>query len=148
MTTPSIPIRKDTAPARSLHDGTPICVPCQRNYRCERNGILVRLGPDAIISTDMYQCPGCGHQVLKGFAPRAVERYGGPYRDLFEAQDRAMGDAAITDREGEPTCGNPVRCPDCENARQSGGNPPPHDCSLYIPAEDAAEAAASQERWR
>lgn len=89
----------EAQPELSQH--TPICVPCQRNYRCERNGILVRLGPDAIISSDMYQCPGCEHQVLKGFAAQPVERYG-PHRELFEAEDAAMGGATITDRDGCP----------------------------------------------
>ncbi len=114
----------ESAPA--LHDRTPICVPCQRNYRCERNGILVRLGPDAIISSDMYQCPGCEHQVLKGFASQPVERYG-PHRELFEAEDAAMGGATITDRDGHP-----VEIPE----------------AYMIPLGDAPEAAANQERCR
>lgn len=85
-----------------LSQRMPICVPCQRNYRCERNGILVRLGPDAIIDADLYKCPGCGHQVVRGFARQAAERHGGSYQTMFDAEDAIMGDAAITDHEGRP----------------------------------------------
>lgn len=108
----------------ALSQRTPICVACRRNYRCERNGILVRLGPDAIISADMYQCTGCGHLIIRGFAPSPVEPHG-PYQTLFEAQDAAMGDATITDREGHPV-----------------------EVEAMIDIGDAPEAAASQERQR
>jgi hypothetical protein len=89
----------EAQPELSQH--TPICVPCQRNYRCELNGILVRLGPDAIIDADLYQCPGCGHQIVKGFARQAGERHG-LYQASFDTCDPLMGDAAITDHTGRP----------------------------------------------
>jgi hypothetical protein len=96
----------EAQPELSQH--TPICVPCRRNYRCERNGIFVRLGPDAIIDADLYECPGCGHQIVRGFAARAVERYGGSYQTVFANQDATMGDATITDHKGRPiTQGQP-----------------------------------------
>lgn len=83
-----------------MNQHTPICVHCCCNYQCERNGILVRLSPDAIISTDMYQCPNCGNRILSGFAHTPAERSFGSYQGLFEAQDEAMGTATITDRNG------------------------------------------------
>ena len=86
----------------------------------------MRLGPDAIIDADLYECPGCGHQVVRGFARQAAERHGGSYRAMFDAEDAIMGDAAITDHEGRPI-----------TQGQLG----------IIPAEDAPEATASQDRW-
>ncbi len=113
----------EAQPELSQH--TPICVPCQRNYRCERNGIFVRLGPDAIIDADLYECPGCGHQIVRGFARKAVERHDSDpkYREVFGIESTLMGAATITDHTGRPiTQGQPGT----------------------IPAEDAAEAAGSQ----
>lgn len=122
-----IPVKKDTAPpalrSMELHQRTPICLPCRRNYRCLLNGILVRLGPDAIIDADLYQCPACGHQIVRGFACVAGERYG-PHKDQFAMNNIRMGDATITDHTGQPI-----------------------DVADTIPYEDAAEAAASQDRW-
>jgi DNA-directed RNA polymerase subunit RPC12/RpoP len=112
---------------RELNHYTPICVPCQRNYRCERNGIFVRLGQNAIIDADLYECPSCGHQIVRGFALRPVERHWGSYQAVFVTQDNLMGDATITDHKGQPITQDQLAC---------------------IPAEDVAEAAASQERWR
>ena len=86
---------------RELSQHTPVCVPCERNYRCELNGILMRLGPDAVIDADLYQCPGCGHQIVKGFAREAIERYG-PHQAQFEASDARMENAVITDHAGHP----------------------------------------------
>jgi hypothetical protein len=84
-----------------LDHHTPICVPCRRNYRCQLNGILVRLGPRAIIDADLYECPACGHQIVRGFARQAVEPHG-PYKEIFAAQDTRMGAATITDHTGRP----------------------------------------------
>ncbi|KKL54173.1 hypothetical protein LCGC14_2268080 [marine sediment metagenome] len=103
MTKPSQPdTDSSTRPELSQH--TPICVPCQRNYRCERNGIFVRLGPDAIIDADLYQCPGCGHQIVRGFARRDVSRHDSDpkCRKVFGIQSCLMGSATITDNTGRP----------------------------------------------
>ena len=96
MTQPKPPTR-DT----ELSQHTPVCVPCERNYRCELNGILVRLGPDATIDADLYKCPGCGHQIVRGFAREAIERYG-PHQAQFEASDARMENATITEHTGRP----------------------------------------------
>jgi len=108
---------------RELSRHTPICVPCQRNYRCEMNGIWVRLGPDAIVDADLYRCPGCGHQIVKGFAARYRSRYEPDEDDrrIFAREDELMGAATITGYGGGAvTPGQPDT----------------------IPAEDAPEAAA------
>ena len=102
MTKPSQPdTDSSTDSKRELSQHTPVCVPCERNYRCELNGILVRLGPDAITAADLYKCPGCGHQIVKGFAREPGERYG-LNQAVFGACDPLMGDATITDHTGRP----------------------------------------------
>lgn len=87
-----------------LRRDTPICVPCQHNYRCERNGVWVRLGSDHIINADMYECPNCGHRIIRGFAPRKVSRHDGPesYQRAWGIEDKLMGSARITDNGGHP----------------------------------------------
>lgn len=89
---------------RELLHNTPICVPCQRNYRCERNGVWVRLGLDGIIDADMYECPGCGHRIVRGFAQRPVERHdpNEGHRKIWGIQSALMGSATITDNNGNP----------------------------------------------
>jgi len=78
----------------SLHNQTPICVPCRANYFCQRNGVKVRLGENAIIDTDLYECPGCHHQIIKGFANQPVKRFG-EHSELFAAWDLALGPAVM-----------------------------------------------------
>ncbi len=87
-----------------LDQDTPICVPCQRNYRCERNGVWVRLGPNAIIDADMYECPGCRHRLITGFARQCVERHHPDERrqKIWGIQSTLMGSATITDNKGQP----------------------------------------------
>ena len=103
-----------------LYSDTPICVPCQRNYRCERNGVWVRLGGEAIIDADMYECPGCGHRLIRGFAHRSVERYDpdGRYRKVWGIQSALMGDATITDSKGHPISAKPDGTIPAEDARE------------------------------
>lgn len=115
----------EAQPAVELSQHTPICVPCRRNYRCQLNGVLVRLGPDAIIDADLYQCPGCGHQIVRGFARKAGERHG-LNKAVFDACDPRMGDATITEHTGRPITSTQ---PDT------------------IPVDDAAEAAQDGTRW-
>lgn len=49
-----------------------ICVPCGKEYRIKKNSFEVlmqtRGKPYYQISTDMWECPVCGHQVVVGFA--------------------------------------------------------------------------------
>jgi hypothetical protein len=141
-----------TAPPE-LSQHTPICVPCQRNYRCERNGILVRLGPNAIIDADLYECPSCEHQIVRGFAATAVERHGGSYEVVFANQDSIMGDATITDHKGRPITQSLPACPLCfkpykENEVHSECADREQARADMIPVDDAKELAANQEhRW-
>ncbi len=93
----------------SLSQHTPICVPCQLNYRCELNGVLVRLDPDTITAADLYQCPSCGHQIVRGFAQRAMERHG-LHQAMFVLAEAVMGLATITDRLGCPITQSQPAC--------------------------------------
>ena len=121
MTQPKPPT--DITAKPELHQHTPICVPCQRNYRCELNGIKVRLGPNIIIDADMYKCPGCGHLIVKGFANRYIARHdpSDNYRRIFASDDERMGDAAITDYKGRAIDVDPDTAPS-EGAPEAGAN--------------------------
>ena len=78
----------------SLHSQTPICVQCVRNYDCQRNGVKVRLQEDVIIDADLYECPSCAHQIVRGFATEAVDPYG-DYPAVYASWDKALGTAVI-----------------------------------------------------
>lgn len=50
----------------------PICVECRVEYHCEKNEFLVRdpdsyLGPPTYWSGDLFECPGCGNEIVVGF---------------------------------------------------------------------------------
>lgn len=40
-----------------------ICVPCQMQYRCEKNEVTVEVA-GALWSVDKWKCPGCGHEMM------------------------------------------------------------------------------------
>lgn len=54
----------------------PVCVGCQAEYRCAANGIAVNEqcgeGMYRIWMADLWQCPGCGHSIVSGFARAPV----------------------------------------------------------------------------
>lgn len=46
---------------------TPICVSCQREMRCRKNGyFFMDYGRAAVWSGDLYQCEGCQARVITG----------------------------------------------------------------------------------
>lgn len=45
----------------------PICVPCRREMRCRKNDYMFTASGSAVWASDMYECEGCGHQILTGF---------------------------------------------------------------------------------
>lgn len=59
------------------------CVECQCLLRCSRNGVLVAVAEDAgclldsLYEADMWYCPGCHKEVLKGFS-KAIGRRQAP----------------------------------------------------------------------
>ena len=48
-----------------------VCVPCGREYRVKKNGyeVLMLAGtrPYYQVSSDMWVCPSCGHEICLGF---------------------------------------------------------------------------------
>lgn len=66
----------------------PVCVRCLSNYTCKRNEILVRLSQNRIVAGDLWECPGCGHQLATGFALDYADRYGRPH--LFDVWDKGL----------------------------------------------------------
>ena len=65
-----------------------VCVKCQVGYRPDKNGVyLIEMAwkppqPYKIWHSDMWCCPGCGHQVISGFADRPLSEH---YQDNFDA---------------------------------------------------------------
>lgn len=71
----------------------PVCVPCQRFFRPKRNGFAVvegrPIGNDAppgtsapdrwlpykLWESDMYECQGCGAQILVGFGMAPISEH-------------------------------------------------------------------------
>ena len=44
-----------------------VCLPCQIEYRCKRNGVLLvtmDAAPVEAYMADVWECPGCGHQII------------------------------------------------------------------------------------
>jgi len=55
----------------------PVCVKCQIQMRCEKNGVgLLELAtpnrPYKIWSSDLFRCPVCGFEVLTGYSDNAT----------------------------------------------------------------------------
>ncbi len=69
-----------------------ICVPCQVEYRCEKNEVAVEQTasgePYKLWSTDKWKCPGCGHEVIPAPRPSQkpmAEHFEGKYKNLRAA---------------------------------------------------------------
>jgi hypothetical protein len=66
-----------------------VCVPCQRQYRAERNGVhAVEMmdndtRPYKIWMADLLRCPGCEHQILSGFGANPVSEHYMPEFDKW-----------------------------------------------------------------
>lgn len=66
-----------------------ICVPCQREYRCEKNGVTVEETmnggePYRLWQTDKWKCPGCSHEIIAATPPnqRALAEH---FEDCYDA---------------------------------------------------------------
>lgn len=59
----------------------PVCVKCQTELRCEKNEVVVldMFGPNEEIYkgfyADLFQCPGCGMQIVVGFGQNAFTEH-------------------------------------------------------------------------
>ncbi len=49
--------------------GRPICIPCNREYACHKNEVVVLIR-DALYFGDEWRCPGCDHALVMGIAPQ------------------------------------------------------------------------------
>ena len=87
----------------------PICVECQRFYRPKQNGTFFVEGmpiiPDALSGTaaphhwkpyklwsgDLWECQGCGHQIISGVGHQPVaEHYQPTFADDVRAYDARL----------------------------------------------------------
>ena len=68
-----------------MHKPVAVCVPCQREFRCEKNGVTLQVNirgseePYYRIASDKYQCPGCGTSILIRFAQEGHPHYAASY---------------------------------------------------------------------
>lgn len=67
---------------------SPICVPCERFYRCEKNELLFLLHNVSIWEGDLYKCPKCNHQIIVGIAEEPlVTQFDPNFRQWCEKWD-------------------------------------------------------------
>lgn len=45
----------------------PVCVDCNVEMHCKRNGAIVRANFQHYYSGDMYRCPVCNKRIIAGF---------------------------------------------------------------------------------
>jgi len=61
----------------------PICTKCQREYKVKKQGIVTelmgmfggKLASHELYSSDLWECPMCGHQIVGGFGEEALARH-------------------------------------------------------------------------
>lgn len=91
----------------------PICVPCQRFYRMKKSGRAFIEGmplnnharpgnsepewwkPYKLWSGDLWECQGCGHQIISGTGMRPIAEHYQP--DFQEAVSRNNADYQVND---------------------------------------------------
>jgi hypothetical protein len=65
----------------------PVCVPCKAEYWCIKNEATVEQTaggrPYKLWSGDLWQCPGCDHKLVIGFASRPLAE--SHQTDLYES---------------------------------------------------------------
>ncbi len=71
-----------------------VCVPCGKEYRIKKNGFEILMNnrgkPYYQISSDLWECPSCGHQAAIGFAQ-------GPYwQNYMEERPTIVPDLRAT----------------------------------------------------
>ena len=51
----------------------PVCAPCKREFKCDKNSVRVDYGDSQFRSADRYVCPGCGTKIVVGFCREVYE---------------------------------------------------------------------------
>ena len=51
----------------------PVCAPCERELRCDRNSVMVDYGDNQFLAADRYVCDGCGTKIVVGFCAESFE---------------------------------------------------------------------------
>lgn len=81
-----------------------ICAKCQIELRPKTNGVYVleraTFGPYALWVADLWHCPGCGLEVILGFAPKPfAEHYQADFVEKVEAADRPVIEFWLNQKE-------------------------------------------------
>lgn len=68
----------------------PVCVPCMKEFKPLKNGVVVEDVADRLWAADLWECQGCGAQVITGFSrePVAASWQGPAYENV---RVRSMG---------------------------------------------------------
>jgi len=61
----------------------PVCIKCQKEYKVKKSGVITELmttfgGKPAsfeLYDSDLWECPGCGHQIIGGFGQKALAQH-------------------------------------------------------------------------
>lgn len=98
-----------------LYHGTIICVKCERELSSSasggRSGVIVRemfqkdIQVMAIYHADVWVCPDCGMQIIKGFGIPIAHHFDGPkFRQALADWDQAKerGEAYTVWEKGRP----------------------------------------------
>ena len=81
-----------------------VCTKCQTEFRPFYNGTLVietaSFGPYKVWYADTWKCPGCGIEVVGGFAeqPLRQDHYAEDFPEWLE-KEKSMSDHIIYDNE-------------------------------------------------
>lgn len=66
----------------------PVCCKCHLEMRPDKNGVAVEVmasfGSFKLIQADRYKCPGCGVQIITGFARVGIEHFEPDYQHFLE----------------------------------------------------------------
>lgn len=50
----------------------PVCIPCEKEYICDKNGVLVRAGHSHYYVGDRWKCPSCKHLLVSGYGDTPI----------------------------------------------------------------------------
>jgi hypothetical protein len=80
-----------------------VCVNCQTELRPKQNGVYViemaSFGPSKFWHADLWACPGCGFEIVGGFASQPIAEHYQPQFDEHIARARKHGERVIYDYE-------------------------------------------------
>lgn len=62
-----------------MTDNRPLCARCQFSMTREKNGVKVKYSTTEAQMGDLFECPGCGAQIITGFGMKFTDQRLGRY---------------------------------------------------------------------